>query len=253
MCMSDNGPQFVSEEYHKFSKSWKFQRITFSPRHPQSNGRVENAVQAVKRLMKKAKKDNADVYLAVLDYRNTPTQGSESSPAQILMSQATKTLLPTTAPVGTRVVENHHQEIVKGQERQAKYYSRGAKDLPCLPKEDKVRIQDHGQGLKKSSSVKETVKAEVGIRSCEVETQDGRVLRRNRSHLRKTTEDEDEADEAIQTEVHTDEEKESSQNEQRQSKQAVDFQREQKVEIRTRSGRLVDRPAYLKDYVSFVF
>ena len=28
VCMSDNGPQFVSEEYHKFSKSWKFQRIT---------------------------------------------------------------------------------------------------------------------------------------------------------------------------------------------------------------------------------
>ena len=39
--MSDSGPQFVSEEYHKFSKSWKFQRITSSPRHPQSNGHVE--------------------------------------------------------------------------------------------------------------------------------------------------------------------------------------------------------------------
>jgi transposase InsO family protein len=114
--MSDSGPQFVSEEYHKFSKSWKFQRITSSPRHPQSNGHVENAVQAVKRLMKK---DNADVYLAVLDYRNTPTQGSESSPAQRLMSRRTKTLLPTTAQLlASRVVENHHQEIVKDQERQ---------------------------------------------------------------------------------------------------------------------------------------
>ena len=41
------------------------------------------------------------------------------------------------------------------------------------------------------------MKAEVVIRSYEVETQDGRVLRRNRSHLRKTTEDEDEADETI--------------------------------------------------------
>ncbi|CAB4043253.1 Hypothetical predicted protein, partial [Paramuricea clavata] len=222
--------------------------------HHKSNGRAENAVQAVKRLMKKAKKDNADVYLAVLDYRNTPTQGSESSPAQRLMSRRTKTLLPTTAKLlAPRVVENHHQEIVKGQERQAKYYNRGAKDLPRLKKEDKVRIQDHGQGLKKSPSVKATVKAEVGIRSYEVETQDGQVLRRNRSHLRKTTEDEDEVDETIQTEVHTDEDRESNQTEERQSKQAVDFQREQKVEIRTRSGRLVNRPAYLKDYVSFVF
>ncbi|CAB3986195.1 Transposon Ty3-G Gag-Pol poly [Paramuricea clavata] len=49
LCVSDNGPQFVSEEYHKISESWKFQRVTSSPRHPQSNGRVENAVQAVKR------------------------------------------------------------------------------------------------------------------------------------------------------------------------------------------------------------
>ena len=245
MCMSDNGPRFVSEEYHKFSKSWKFQRITSSPSHPQSNGRVENAVQAAKRLMKKAKKDNADVYLAGLDYRNTPTQGSESSPAQRLMSRRTKTLLPTTAKLlAPRVVENHHQEIVT-------YYNRGAKDLPRLRKEDKVRIQDHGQGLKKSPSVKATVKAEVGIRSYEVETQDGRVLRRNRSHLRKTTEDE--VDETPQTEIHTDEDRESNQTEERQSKQAVDCQREQKVKIRTRSGRLVNRPAYLKDCVSFVF
>ena len=225
---------------------------SFRESHPQSNGRVENAVQAVKRLMKKAKKDNADVYLAVLDYRNTPTHGSESSPAQRLMSRRTKTLLPTTAKfLAPRVVENHHQEIVKGQERQAKYYNRGAKDLPRLRKEDEVRIQDHGQGLKKSPSVKATVKAEVGIRSYEVETQDGRVLRRNRSHLRKTTEDE--VDETPQTEIHTDEDRESNQTEERQSKQAVDCQREQKVEIRTRSGRLVNRPAYLKDYVSFVF
>ena len=106
----------------------------------------------------------------------------------------------------------------------------------------------HGQGLTKCPSVKATAKAEVGIRSYEVETQDGRVLRRNQSNLRKTTEDEDEADETIQTEIHTDEDGESSQNEEGQSKQAVDFQREQKVEIRTRPGRLVDRPAYLKNY-----
>ncbi|CAB4003660.1 Retrovirus-related Pol poly from transposon [Paramuricea clavata] len=195
-----------------------------SVRHPQSNGRVENAVQAVKRLMKKAKKDNADVYLAVLDYRNTPTQGSESSPAQRLMSRRTKTLLPTTSKLlAPRVVENHDQEIVKGQERQAKYCNRGEKEE-----------------RKKTKSY-------------EVETQDGRVLRRNRSHLRKTTEDEDEVDETHQTEIHTDENRELNQTEERQSKQAVDCQREQKVEIRTRSGRLVNRPAYLKDYVSFVF
>ena len=41
VCVSDDGPQFASEEYQKFSKSWKFQRVTSSPRYPQSNGHVK--------------------------------------------------------------------------------------------------------------------------------------------------------------------------------------------------------------------
>ena len=90
------------------------------------------------------------------------------------------------------------------------------------------------------------MRAEVGIRSYEVETQDGRVLRGNRSHVKKTTEDEDEFNETPQTKIHTDEDRESNQTEERQSKQAVDCQREQKVEIRTSSGRLVNRPAFFE-------
>ena len=46
ICVSDNGPQFASEEYKKFSRKWKFELVTASPRHPKSNGRVENAVGA---------------------------------------------------------------------------------------------------------------------------------------------------------------------------------------------------------------
>ena len=168
-------------------RTWKFQRVTSSPRYPQSNGCVEIAVQMVKRLMKKAKRDCADVYLALLDYRNTPTQGTESSPAQRLMSRRTKTLIPTSAKLlEPRVVEDHHQKIIENQARQAKYYNKGARNLPCLKKRDTVRVQDNGQGVRKYPSFKATVKAKVGVRSYEVETPDGRVFRRNRRHLRKT-------------------------------------------------------------------
>ena len=69
--MSDNGRQFGNEEYKRFSKMWKFQLITFSSHHPRSNGKAENAFWAAKRLMMKAKNDSLDVYLALLDYRNT--------------------------------------------------------------------------------------------------------------------------------------------------------------------------------------
>ena len=53
--VSDNGPQFASEEFSHFAKQWEFQHVTSSPLYPQSNGKVENAVRTCKRIMKTAK------------------------------------------------------------------------------------------------------------------------------------------------------------------------------------------------------
>ncbi|KAI0227412.1 hypothetical protein LSAT2_022149, partial [Lamellibrachia satsuma] len=43
--ISDNGPQFACEEFKLLAKRWEFEHITSSPRYPQSNGKVENAVK----------------------------------------------------------------------------------------------------------------------------------------------------------------------------------------------------------------
>ena len=117
VCVSDNGPQFTAHEYKKFSKQWKFEVVTTSPRYPKSNGKVENAVGAAKRLMKKAKKNSSDAYLALLDYRNTPTQGLDTNPAQRLMSRRTKTLLPTTKNLLVpEVTMGQHQKILANKQ-----------------------------------------------------------------------------------------------------------------------------------------
>ena len=80
MCMSDNGPQYISEEFKQFSQPWKFQHITSSPAYSQSDGKVEAAVKSAKIIIKKAKKARTDSYLALFEYRDTPTQGLDSSP-----------------------------------------------------------------------------------------------------------------------------------------------------------------------------
>ena len=114
VCVSDNGPQFTAHEYKKFSKQWI---ASNSPRYPKSNGKVENAVGAAKRLMKKAKKNSSDAYLALLDYRNTPTQRLDTNPAQRLMSRRTKTLLPTTKNLLVpEVTMGQHQKILANKQ-----------------------------------------------------------------------------------------------------------------------------------------
>lgn len=52
---TDNGPQFASTEVSVFAKTWMFEHKTSSSTYAQSNGKVENAVQTVKRLIKKCK------------------------------------------------------------------------------------------------------------------------------------------------------------------------------------------------------
>jgi len=47
--VTDNEPQFDSAEFEAFAAKWGFQHVTSSPRYPQSNGKVENAVKTVKR------------------------------------------------------------------------------------------------------------------------------------------------------------------------------------------------------------
>ena len=72
--ISDNGPQFSSAEFDHFAKEWQFQHRTASPHYPQSNGPAENAVKTCKNLLKKAKASAEEPVLALLDWRNTPTE-----------------------------------------------------------------------------------------------------------------------------------------------------------------------------------
>ena len=70
--------------------TWKFEHYTSSPYHAQSSGLVEAAVKNAKTLQKKAARANQDQWLSFLGYRNTPTEGMDSSPVQRLMSKENK-------------------------------------------------------------------------------------------------------------------------------------------------------------------
>ena len=189
VVVSDNGPQFAAQEFQRFSKTRQFQLNTTSPHYPKRNGKAENAVKAAKHLLKKAKKDKAGEYLALLAYsRNTPTQGLDTSPTQRLMSRRTKTMLLTTANLlRPQITDDLHQKLLFNKERQAKYYNRGARTLARLTPGGTVRMYHGSNKTTDQELLRASVRSQVGTRSYEVVTEDGKTVRRYRVHLRKST------------------------------------------------------------------
>ena len=85
IIVSDNGPQFISEEMDVFMKKNGITHIPTPPYHPASNGLAENAVGKFKNAMKRMKESNSDTMLNLqnwlMTYHNTPhtTTGVEPS------------------------------------------------------------------------------------------------------------------------------------------------------------------------------
>ncbi|XP_021359039.1 uncharacterized protein K02A2.6-like [Mizuhopecten yessoensis] len=182
--VTDNGPPFCSNDFAAFAHCYEFENITSSPLYPQSNGKVENAVKVAKRLMIKSIADEKDPYLALLNWRNTPSEGLGSSPAQRLYSRRTKTLLPMPAHLlESQVQQNVTKLLTERKAKQAYYYNTGSKELERLKTGDTVRVRPHGRTQQWQKAV---VRDQVDIRSYKIRTEDGREYRRNRWQLRKT-------------------------------------------------------------------
>ena len=141
--MTENGPQFASEEFARFAQKYDFEHVTSSPNYPKSNGKVESAVKSAKRMLKKTRESGADQYLALLDIRNTPTKDLPS-PAQRLMNRRTRTRLPMTDRLLEPALETDLKpRMLNAQSRQAAYYNRNAKDLSVLKEGDVVRMKPY--------------------------------------------------------------------------------------------------------------
>ena len=94
--VSDLRSVFLSDEFRHCREKWGFELYPSSAHHHQSNEKVESSLKTAKRMLTKCMKSGEDQYLGLLDIRNTPTQGVDSSPAQRLFSRRTKTLIPIT-------------------------------------------------------------------------------------------------------------------------------------------------------------
>ena len=174
ILISDNGPQFDNTEFARFAKEWNFTHKTSSPFYPKSNGLAERTIQTLKKVLKKARKDETDSNLAILELRKSPRTNYLGSPVQRLFSRRTKTLVPVSDQLLKSKVES-------GSEFKdlTRYYDQHTASLPKLDKGDRVMAQQEP----KTNWQPTIVKKEIAPRSYLITDNNDRVLRRNRSHL----------------------------------------------------------------------
>ena len=224
--------------------------------------------------MKKAKHSGQDPWLAVLDFRNTPSQGIGESPCQRLMNRRTKTLMPLKEtllkPRGTK---DNIEKMKKEKDRQAGYYNRTAKDLQELQPGDIVRVKPTQARDKEWK--KGTIVTKEGQRSYTVQTRDG-TYRRNRSHLKNTPEEPNDfsviPDYCVPSDQSVDQsrpttplpdsprpctEKTTARDQCVNNQPIIIPSRDKPLRLEgprtTRSGRTVKPPQYLENYVQAVY
>ena len=170
--VSDNGPQFSSQEFSAFARMYGFKHSTSSPYFAQSNGKAEKGVQIVKRLMTKSIESDEDIHLAMLSYRCAPYADGKS-PAEILFGRRLRTRLPS--------VQFHKYSEKPSNLKQKLSYDKTAKILHPLKVDDPVRIRHDGQWEQQAKVVEQ-----VDPHSYRVETPHGAQYRRNRKDLLRT-------------------------------------------------------------------
>ena len=98
-------------------------------------------MKTAKTLQKKAAEANRDQWLSFLDYRNTPTEGMDSSPDQRLMSKRTKMLLPVAQHLLEPEIQSDvERKLTKKRRKARKYFDRGFKERPELEIGQPIRL-----------------------------------------------------------------------------------------------------------------
>jgi len=175
-----------SREFKNFAKEWHFTITILSPNYPQSNGLAEKAVGIAKKIIKKAKSENKDLSLYLLNCRNAPVAGLTWSPAQMLQSRVLrsktnsinkKILNPTVVDCSA---ENKKQKL-----KQKEWYDKTATyvEKEFKPNEH-IMLQDKFTKLWSKAVVLNKTK---WPRSYLVKDEKGKILRRNTIFMRKVS------------------------------------------------------------------
>ena len=97
--VTDNGPTFISHEFHDFLKECGILHVTSAPYHPATNGLAERGMQTLKQGLQKLEGNMQDRLSRFLFfYRLSPHATTGVSPAEVLLGRQPRSRLDLLHP-----------------------------------------------------------------------------------------------------------------------------------------------------------
>ena len=172
--VTDNAPQFTSEEFKVFMSTNAIKHIRSATYHASTNGAAERMVQTMKQALKSSHQDGRPLHLALagflLSYRTTPHSTMGVTLSSLFVGRELRTRLDLLSPdIGARVKQP--QKDYQDKRRTTRHLSVG----------QIVWARNFREGTK---WVQATVVDQVGPLSYHVQVQNGEMWRRHIDHLR---------------------------------------------------------------------
>ncbi len=122
--VSDNGPQFTSQEFEQFVQQSGIKHIRSAPYHPSTNGLAERFVKTFKNSMKASENEgktlNTQIASFLTSYRSTPHATTSVAPNELFLQRKVRTKFDMLQPDVQGVVRDK-------QSLQKKYHDNRAK------------------------------------------------------------------------------------------------------------------------------
>ena len=112
--VSDNGPCYASKVFTKIMQEYNVNHITSSSHYPSPMVWQKGLYRFIKNLFHKAREEGADLFKALMIYRNTLLSGKLQSPMQMLQSRTVRSHLPMSnaarQQLGMQTEEAYNQD-----------------------------------------------------------------------------------------------------------------------------------------------
>ena len=175
--VTDNGPQFVSDEFETFTKRNGIKHVRSAPYHPASNGLAERFIQSLKQSLQASRDDGRSLVQRVssylLTYRTTSHATTGAPPCKLLMQRDLRTRFTFLIPdCGKSVLDKQSQQkTTHDRTSRSREWSVG----------DKVMARNLRPG---SDWIPGTITEKLGPVTYMVATEEGQLWKRHADQLK---------------------------------------------------------------------